>query len=402
MVNDDTRDIAHQTHVGQMALLYETAFNRVPDDGGLNAYDDALDTGITLNVIAQTFVASPEFAARYPDATQADIITSFYQNVLERAPEPGAIEYWSQFTLADALVGISQSREAQIVQDDGLDGYQNAVMMDTTGGGMGELDAYAEQPQVVEVPVDRPVPGPTVIVDDPDITTTSHTRLDAQFLNANGNLFQGDGTTPADGFTTTNDPGNGLTFGVEITPRQTDTAFGGTTSGYLPVDGSFDGTIHRVTYAVPSGPQDTDNGSFQDLATRGAVNSNVVIDLDDDAMNFADFLAEGNVLELRLDTDASSGVAHATFQAVVDPATGSLDFVNAQGQGFRDFRGNDQVASESLQQNFVTPGGVADLDEGALFSNALYAYDAEGAMTSGLEWNLQLVQPGYSPQDQFI
>ena len=396
-INDDTQDIQHRTHVDVLALLYETAFNRVPDDGGLNSFDDALDVGATASNVADAFVASPEFAATYGDSSQADIIASFYQNVLNRQPEPGAVEYWSQFSVAEALVGISQSREAQAVQADGLHGFENAVSMDMTGGGNGQLSAYIEPPQVVEVPV----PGPTVIVDAPDNTITLNSALRAPFSNANGDQFAGDGTSPADAFNTNTaqvGDGNTITVGLDVLPRQTDTAFGG--GEYLARNVSFDGTTLNVTHVAPAGPQDTDNGSFQDLATRGANNQGLLVATE--GFTFAEAINDGYVFEFRADTDRTNGVAHATFTAVVDPTTGSLDFVNAAGQGFRDFKGGDHVASETFQQNFVLAGGVAELTEGSQFSNELNVYAPDGHLVTALHETLILGTPGYSPADQFI
>ena len=61
--------------------------------------------------------------------------------------------------------------------------------------------------------------------------------------------------------------------------------------------------------------------------TRGAVNSNVVVGLDD-SFDFTSFLAAGNRITLSLDTDNTAAVNLVTFEAVVDAANGgTLDFV---------------------------------------------------------------------------
>lgn len=231
-----------------------------------------------------------------------------------------------------------------------------------------------------------------------------HSPLDPQFLNANGDLFLGDGTTPADGFSTVVDHSNsGLLFGVEVMPRQGDTAFGNTTAGYTPLSSSFDGVTHNVVYNVPSGPQVTGNGSFQDVANRGAVNSNLVVGLDA-AHDFASFFAAGNLITLSLDTDNTAVVNSVIYMAVVDPANGgTLDFVvPGTSNGFVDFLGNAHTASEAIQQNFVTPNAVADLVVGARFDNVLTAYNSQGQITQELHWTIVLGAAPYSPHDQLV
>jgi hypothetical protein len=408
-VNTDTRDIAHRSHVDSEALLYETAFNRSPDDGGLNFYDDQLDAGVSLHAIAQQFVDAPEFQSLYSGLSRDQVTDQMYLNVLGRHAEGPALTYWGSMSVADALVGISQSMEAQTVQANGLHGYEQAVSNDMTGGGHGELSSYAQAPEVVTVPgpvqyVDVPgptqyvpVPGPTVVVDAPDATTTLNTHLDAQFTNASGNQFLGDGTTPANLFNTVTQ--DGITLGLDVLPRQTDTAFGG--GEYLARSSTFDGVTLHVTHVAPSGPQDTDNGSFQDVANRGAVNQGLLIGTDSDTFTFAEAIAQGYKFQFQADTDNTAAQNLLTFTAVVDQANGSLDFVDGNGNGFTGFNGNSHVASESFQQNFVTPGGVAALTDGAQFDNYLHAYGPDGSLVASYHETLILGVPGYSPADQF-
>ena len=44
-----------------MVRLYEAALDRLPDQGGLNFWIDALQDGLSLSVLAGAFVASAEF-----------------------------------------------------------------------------------------------------------------------------------------------------------------------------------------------------------------------------------------------------------------------------------------------------------------------------------------------------
>jgi hypothetical protein len=79
-----------------------------------------MDGGASLKSVAQGFVSSPEFKAVYgASPTNAQIITKFYENVLNRAPEPGGYNYWlgilnsGQGTIADVLAAFSDSPENQ-------------------------------------------------------------------------------------------------------------------------------------------------------------------------------------------------------------------------------------------------------------------------------------------------
>jgi hypothetical protein len=105
---------------GQAYRVYQAAFNRSPDLGGLGYWISGMESGASLKGVAQGFVSSPEFKAVYGTSpTNAQIITKFYENVLHRAPEPGGYNYWlgilnsGQGTIADVLAAFSESPENQ-------------------------------------------------------------------------------------------------------------------------------------------------------------------------------------------------------------------------------------------------------------------------------------------------
>jgi hypothetical protein len=385
-----TQSIGARDSVDITALLYEGAFNRSPEDAGLDGWVSTLESGqLNAGGLAASIVGSAEFTALHTGQDRATIVNSFYLNVLGRPAEQVGLDGWvnSSLSLADILQGIALSPESLARNDAALHGYESAVSADALPGGAPQLETFAPPPV-----------GPTA-----NLMVQTHSPLDPQFLNANGFLFQGDGTTTADGFSTVVNPGNsGFLFGVEVMPRQGDTSVGNTTAGYTPLSSTFDGTTHHVVYNVPSGPQDIDNGSFQDLATRGAVNSNVVVGLDD-SFDFTSFLAAGNRITMSLDQDNTGAVNPLTFEAVVDPTNGgTLDFVLPGSTiGFVDFLGTDDTASESIQQNFVS-GGVGSLTEGSQFDNFLTAYDSTGQITQELHWTMLLGPAGYSPADQLV
>ncbi len=105
---------------GQAYRLYQAAFDRVPDQGGLGYWIDFLDRGGRLVDAAAGFVVSPEFQAIYSGQTGTnELVTHFYQNVLHRKPEAQGLSYWvNQLdaniqTVPMVLLNFSESPENQ-------------------------------------------------------------------------------------------------------------------------------------------------------------------------------------------------------------------------------------------------------------------------------------------------
>lgn len=110
-------DVAAGENTGSAYRLYEAAFNRTPDNGGLKWWIDRLDNGMSLTQAAQGFVESAEFKQLNPGLDPTSIITSYYQNVLNRAPDAGGLKYWedamasSSTNAAYMLASFSESAE---------------------------------------------------------------------------------------------------------------------------------------------------------------------------------------------------------------------------------------------------------------------------------------------------
>lgn len=105
---------------GQAFRIYQAAFNRTPDSGGLGYWIAQMDGGLSLNDVARGFVESAEFRSLYGAApNNADTVTQFYTNVLHRTPDPSGAFFWTDLldrqliTTADALVQFSESPENQ-------------------------------------------------------------------------------------------------------------------------------------------------------------------------------------------------------------------------------------------------------------------------------------------------
>jgi Ca2+-binding RTX toxin-like protein len=116
----DDKLVAFDTEgsAGQAYRLYQAAFARTPDTGGVSFWTNQIDKGTNLTDVAAGFVNSQEFRTVYGQApSNADIVAKFYQNVLNRAGEPGGISFWvgelnsGARSVQDVLTGFSESGE---------------------------------------------------------------------------------------------------------------------------------------------------------------------------------------------------------------------------------------------------------------------------------------------------
>ena len=105
---------------GQAYRVYRAALDRVPDEGGLGFWIAQLDAGTSLNAMAQGFIASAEFTARYgSDLSSAQFVEKLYQNVLHRTGDAAGMAHWISVldskaaTSAQVLAAFSESPENQ-------------------------------------------------------------------------------------------------------------------------------------------------------------------------------------------------------------------------------------------------------------------------------------------------
>ena len=104
---------------GQAYRLYQAAFDRKPDLGGISYWMDALDNGAGLPDVATGFINSVEFKDLYgTNPSDTTLITGFYQNVLHRAPDQSGFDFWKNEldkpgSLMQVLIGFSESPENQ-------------------------------------------------------------------------------------------------------------------------------------------------------------------------------------------------------------------------------------------------------------------------------------------------
>lgn len=103
---------------GQAYRLYQAAFARTPDGGGLGFWMKSMDGGVTLRDVAAGFIQSDEYKAAYgTNQTNAQLVEKFYFNILGRAPERAGSDFWINVlntkadTVEGVLAAISESAE---------------------------------------------------------------------------------------------------------------------------------------------------------------------------------------------------------------------------------------------------------------------------------------------------
>lgn len=105
----------------QAYRLYKAAFDRTPDVGGLIYWAGQMSAGLSLKDVAHNFLQSVEFQKLYgTTTTTSQFVTLLYNNVLDRAPDPTGMTYWSELldnrTLnrADVLAEFGESAENRV------------------------------------------------------------------------------------------------------------------------------------------------------------------------------------------------------------------------------------------------------------------------------------------------
>ncbi|MCJ8508744.1 DUF4214 domain-containing protein [Rhizobium lemnae] len=113
---------------GQAYRVYEAAFNRTPDQGGLSFWIKSMDAGTSLIRVSQGFIDSGEFKTVYGTSpSNQAFVQKLYQNVLNRDGEQAGVSYWlgqleSGISKAQVLASFAESAEnvsgtAQAIKD---------------------------------------------------------------------------------------------------------------------------------------------------------------------------------------------------------------------------------------------------------------------------------------------
>ncbi|SFU36804.1 DUF4214 domain-containing protein [Pseudoduganella namucuonensis] len=102
---------------GQAYRLYQAAFNRSPDKGGVGYWLSQMDKGVSLHDVSRSFMDSAEFQTMYgTNLSDAAFVNQLYQNVLHRPGEQAGVDYWigtlqSGQPRADVLSSFSEGGE---------------------------------------------------------------------------------------------------------------------------------------------------------------------------------------------------------------------------------------------------------------------------------------------------
>lgn len=126
-------DVSITGNAGQAYMLYQAAFDRKPDVGGLSYWINALDHKASTQAIAESFISSPEFQTRYgANSSVNTFVNGLYQNVLHRAPDADGYAFWSkQLSTQDTA-----SARASILQGFAYSPENQANVVDLIGQGI--------------------------------------------------------------------------------------------------------------------------------------------------------------------------------------------------------------------------------------------------------------------------
>ncbi len=122
---------------GEIARLYQAAFNRLPDRAGMDFYLAERASGRTLESVSREFLQSPEFVASYGSLSNQAFVEQLYRNVLGRNGDAQGIGFWtSQInggrSRASVVVEFAQSIEF-------IDATQTAALQTPTDGAIYRL-----------------------------------------------------------------------------------------------------------------------------------------------------------------------------------------------------------------------------------------------------------------------
>jgi len=133
---ENFREANHDTALS-IARLYQAAFDREPDTGGLNFWIDEWEENQTsIGSIANSFYISEEFMLTYGGLSNDEYVNLLYQNVLNRAPDVGGFDFWTNNldqnieTKAEVMVQFSDSLENKVNTEVQLSGLIEVTLGD--------------------------------------------------------------------------------------------------------------------------------------------------------------------------------------------------------------------------------------------------------------------------------
>ena len=117
---DGNLAISANSIAAKVYSFYDAVLDRAPDPQGLSYWEDKIDEGATIKEFAASVVASPEFKGIYQEGTEtnATFVESLYKHVLNRSSDAAGKSFWTAFldnggSRTDAALAFSDSAEYQ-------------------------------------------------------------------------------------------------------------------------------------------------------------------------------------------------------------------------------------------------------------------------------------------------
>lgn len=105
---------------GKVYRLYQAAFDRAPDAGGLGYWINAMEQyKMSIAQVAEGFIGSTEFREMYGvNPSKESLVNAMYAHVLHRAADTGGLDFWGKqlqqgMSTAKLLEAFSESAENQ-------------------------------------------------------------------------------------------------------------------------------------------------------------------------------------------------------------------------------------------------------------------------------------------------
>ena len=126
------------TLTASIQQLYIAYYNRPADASGLKFWLDSLAKGEPLSTISKQFAAAPEYKARYDGKSPEEVVKTVYQNLFNRLPDPGGLDFWSKglekgtYTVDNIVADVAASALQDPVKGPDTVILQNKVSEATT------------------------------------------------------------------------------------------------------------------------------------------------------------------------------------------------------------------------------------------------------------------------------
>lgn len=111
---------------GEVWRLYLAVLGRRPEPGGFGYWVGERVEGVPLRVVADSFLASREFDARFGSTTDHQFIELVYRHVLGRSGDPDGVAYWRSVVAgghprAEIVLLFAESEEHRAATDTALE-----------------------------------------------------------------------------------------------------------------------------------------------------------------------------------------------------------------------------------------------------------------------------------------